>query len=861
MKKNIIEEIFRIGLEGLKESLLKTGPPSETAETQSLDNEKSVSQSSQEKIVVFVLQPSSGKEEKVEVLIKREGKILLLSFSKGEITFRINILNSEKENSVKEDSLKKEKEDDTVRVSTNDTVIEAIDLALLLFNNLNNSSDSPETVITLTKENGKTKAIVENLEENQVLDVALALLNKNIDVVEAKLKTQNGEVVLTFIRKENKREIAKAVDNKDVLTVVIDGNKWSVYSSEKTNKPSMALSTALSALAKNATEVKVELAEGFQITLRKKGSDTIVIDAGNIKDLATLINLTSLVVKESSQLDNFRKGQKGAERIVINGYELNVTAVFNPEEGEEGYYIFVNSKSENQTINSDNNKDIISSNSGEVYYISLASISDIQPSDNLWWGFKEKDITKASWFREPPTGIPKNASLIPVAFLTLTSKNSSQASIFGKSKESFGKVSDKVVDLPASATEFNIERLVNNIQEQNYLIWIVRGPPSIEFLVGSFSPASRLIDFSIIKNPFSIYNSAVDFVKKNVVIPEDKNPVIPQLNSLKGPNPTKTGKAIGIATNDIPHAIYDAICNFGDSVGKTAYSILSSLWDILSSLWRGKEESSSSQQITPQFVNETLNINPQKIGRIEETPDTITYHDKETDLIRYEVDKKRGMATEYEIFTTKEGEKINLPVADYNLKERKIGNKVYKIGERIGWYEYSSDNERGIPVLVYSKTITFYQAGKSLADDILEELRNDKVDSSIIETVKEDLAQRDFDSATELVVTQEKNYIVIRGQSYLKDAKITIEGKDAEGNQIHLTQSYTTFNWDIERTTIGKLVKSKGVDISKFKKLNPEEKIERVNSYNYKLTMENLDGSTLIYEGSVNNEYREDNDR
>ena len=608
-KKNIIEGLFRVGSEGLRESLLKTGPPSKIAEAQSSNGENSVSQSSQEKIVVFALQPSS-EEEKVKVLIKREGKTLLLSFSKGKTTLHINILNSEKENSVEKDPLNKEKEDDTVRVSTNDTVIEAIDLGLSLSNNLNNSSGSSEAVITLTKENGKTKAIVENLEENQVLDVALALLNKNIDVVEAKLKTQDGEVALTFIRKENKREIAEAVDNKDVLTVVIDGNKWSI-SSEKVNKPSTALSTALSALAKNATEVKVELAEGFQITLRKESGDTIVIDAGNIKDLATLINLTSLVVKESSQLDNFAKEQK-SERIIVNGYGLNVTAVFSPaEKGEEGFYIFVNSKSKNQTINSDNNKDIISSNSGEVYYISLASISDIQPSDNLWWVFKEKDITKASWFREPPTGIPKNnASLMPVAFLTLTSKNSSQASIFGKSKESSGKVSDKVVDVPASATEFNIERLVNNIQEQNYLIWIVRGPPSIEFLVGSFSPASRLID-SIIKNPFSIYNSAVDFVKKNVVIPEDKNPVIPQLNSLKGPNPTKAGEIVGILTNDIPHAIYNAVCNFSKGsilglpfgpVGSFIAGIANTLYPhsvektasfITSSLWGKKEENSS----------------------------------------------------------------------------------------------------------------------------------------------------------------------------------------------------------------------------------------------------------------------------
>ncbi|RKY44852.1 MAG: hypothetical protein DRP81_04975, partial [Candidatus Omnitrophota bacterium] len=122
---------------------------------------------------------------------------------------------------------------------------------------------------------------------------------------------------------------------------------------------------------------------------------------------------------------------------------------------------------------------------------------------------------------------------------------------------------------------------------------------------------------------------------------------------------------------------------------------------------------------------------------------------------------------------------------------------------------------------------------------------------------KENLAQRNFDSATELVVTQEKNYIVIGGQLYLKNAEITIKGKDGKGNQIHLTQSYTTSNWNIERTTIGELAKSKGVDISKFEKLNPEEKIERVNNYNYKLTMENLDGSTLIYEGSVNNEYRD----
>ena len=104
-------------------------------------------------------------------------------------------------------------------------------------------------------------------------------------------------------------------------------------------------------MAKNAAEVKVELAEGFQVTLRKEGS-TIVIDAGNVKDLVTLINLASLVVEELSQLDNFGKGQRGVERIIVNGCELNVTAVFSPEKGKESFYIFVNSKSKNQMINS-----------------------------------------------------------------------------------------------------------------------------------------------------------------------------------------------------------------------------------------------------------------------------------------------------------------------------------------------------------------------------------------------------------------------------------------------------------------------------------------------------------------------------
>jgi len=296
--------------------------------------------------------------------------------------------------------------------------------------------------------------------------------------VETELKTQDGEVTLTFLRKENKREITEVVDNKDMLTVVIDGNKLSIHSSGEISKPSIALSIALLALAKNATKVKVELMEGFQVTLRKEGSDTIVIDAGNIKDLVTLINLTSLVVEKLSQLDNFAKEQREVERIMVNGYELNVTAVFSPAgEKKKDYYIFVNNKNKNQTINNGNNKNIISSNSGEIYYTSLASISDIQPSDNLWWVFIEKDITKTSWFREPPTGIPKYASvLMPVDFLAPGTKNSSHFSVFGKSKESSGNTPDKIIDLPASATEFNIERLINNIQEQNYLIWIARGP-------------------------------------------------------------------------------------------------------------------------------------------------------------------------------------------------------------------------------------------------------------------------------------------------------------------------------------------------------------------------------------------------
>ncbi|MCD6228731.1 MAG: hypothetical protein J7K17_04580, partial [Candidatus Omnitrophica bacterium] len=377
---------------------------------------------------------------------------------------------------------------------------------------------------------GKTKAIVENLTENQVLDTALVLLdNENIDKVEAK-STQDDEVTLTFTKKEGKVEVAELVDNKGALRVVIDGNKLSIHSSGEVSKLSVALSTALLALAKNAAEVKVELAEGFQVTLRKEGS-TIVIDAGNVKDLVTLINLASLVVEELSQLDNFGKGQRGVERIIVNGCELNVTAVFSPEKGKESFYIFVNSKSKNQMINSDNSKNIISSNNGEVYYTSLASISGIQPPDSLWWVFVNKDIIKTLWCKEPPTGIPKQAYvLMPVVLPISGSKDSSQAPfILSKSKESLGDIQSKVIDLPAQVTEFNIERLINNIQEQNYLIWIARGPPSIESLDKSVFFTPYLINHLTKNSSFNKYNWILPFIKLS-------SSFIPAIYSVAGGN-------------------------------------------------------------------------------------------------------------------------------------------------------------------------------------------------------------------------------------------------------------------------------------------------------------------------------------
>ncbi|MCD6228298.1 MAG: hypothetical protein J7K17_02330, partial [Candidatus Omnitrophica bacterium] len=201
-KKNIIDDLFRVGSEGLRESLLKTGPPSKRAEAQKLNSEGSILESFQEeKIILFSLQPSLEKEEKVEILIKGEEEPLSLSFSKEDSTLHINIINSGKRDFVEKDSLNKEntqdiviekdKDDDTV--SRNDTVIEIVDLALALFDNLNNieknkttstvdsqdkeiveaetdnqeikeaqAKTSQEIVITLIKEDGKTKAIVEN---------------------------------------------------------------------------------------------------------------------------------------------------------------------------------------------------------------------------------------------------------------------------------------------------------------------------------------------------------------------------------------------------------------------------------------------------------------------------------------------------------------------------------------------------------------------------------------------------------------------------------------------------------------------------------------------------------------------------
>jgi len=140
-KRNIIEGLFRVGSEGLRESLLKTGPPSKKAEVQRSNSEVSTLGSFQEKVILFVFQPSLEKENKVEISIRGEGKALFLSFSEGENTLHINILNSESG-------------------TVDDTVIEAVDLALALIDNFNknadknkiiSSVDSQEIIITLIK--------------------------------------------------------------------------------------------------------------------------------------------------------------------------------------------------------------------------------------------------------------------------------------------------------------------------------------------------------------------------------------------------------------------------------------------------------------------------------------------------------------------------------------------------------------------------------------------------------------------------------------------------------------------------------------------------------------------------------------